>query len=348
MNTREPALSSEQAHAAQLIGVDWGSTSLRVNLLGAGGQILATRSAQSGASLMQGAADFAATLQAWAGDWMQLHQGKMPVIACGMVGSKHGWVEVPYLATPTDLNTLARRVQAIPGTQVWLVPGLISQPVGETPDVMRGEETQLVGAMHSVGALNQANEANQANQANQATGNFCVVMPGTHSKWVALQRHQIVDFATHMTGELYAVLSKHSVLGRLLPAEAGAFDEAAFLLALDAVRDHRQTGLSHQLFAVRTLGLTGQLSAQGLADYLSGLLVGHEIQCGLAWCQSRHESLRAVPVPIILVGEPALCQRYQLALRHFGQPAQYVLPNTAPAGLWSIAHAAGLTVDHYC
>ncbi len=171
---------------------------------------------------------------------------------------------------------------------------------------MRGEETQVLGAGVAHGR---------------------VILPGTHSKWARVVDGAVRSFATHMTGELFAVLRQHSVLGRLMPAQASG-DQAAFISGVHAARDQGDLGLSHQLFAARTLGLTARLAPASLADYLSGLLIGHEIRAGLT--TSKDESL-------VLIGEPALCHRYALALEQFDRGNVPQLPNTAAAGLRQLA-----------
>lgn len=312
---------------AKLIAVDWGSTGLRVFLLGERGKLIATRVAPLGASTLKGADAYASTLQQLAGDWIAAGDN-IPVLACGMVGSQHGWQEVPYVRCPALVTELAAGLvqvvaNKITGTTLQIVPGLICQS-GESPaDLMRGEETQLVGAVQLHPELADA---------------ACIVLPGTHSKWSQINDGQITTFATHMTGELYAVLRQHSVLGRLMPELAGDSDDAAFLAGVTAASQHTALGLSHQLFAVRSLGITGQMSAQGLADYLSGLLIGHELVAGLSW--RRRAGL--TQAPLVLVGEPALCARYQLALTHLDSQANMELGNTAAHGLWGLAQATGL------
>lgn len=302
-----------------LIAVDWGSTGFRAFLLDQNGAVLESRFAAAGASQMRNAADFAATLHQYSADWMQ--DEDLPVIACGMVGSKHGWQEVPYLNTPAGSAQLAARLDQIDQTRVHLVPGLISASVNLPPDVMRGEETQIVGALHATEV---------------ARASSCIVLPGTHSKWTRIADEKIIDFATHMTGELFAVLRDHSVLGRLLPASVQCFDPAAFLAGVGAARHDGHRGLSHQLFAVRTLGLTEQLSSQGLADYLSGLLIGHEIRSGTLW----RNAAGLDNAPLVLIGEPELCQRYRQAMHCFDVQVDTILDNTAATGLWRIARAA--------
>jgi len=304
-----------------LIAVDWGSTSLRAFLLDQSGVVIDSRSAAAGASQTRDAAAFAATLHQTTADWLQ--KSDLPVIACGMVGSKHGWQEVPYLHCPADGTALAAQLGRINNANVVLVPGLITSSANLPPDVMRGEETQIVGALVLTA---------------QARPASCMVLPGTHSKWVQIADEKIIDFATHMTGELFAVLRAHSVLGRLLPESEQTFEPDAFLAGVRAARHDSHLGLPHQLFAVRTLGLTEQLSAQGLADYLSGLLIGHEIRAGMVW----RKAAGLDSAPLVLVGEPVLCQRYRDGMQCFEVEVDTILANTAATGLWQIARAASL------
>jgi 2-dehydro-3-deoxygalactonokinase len=314
--------------AARLIGLDWGSTGLRAFLIGAEGHLLDTRDAALGASVLQGAADYTRALQELAGDWMQAHPDlpNLPIIACGMVGSKHGWLEAPYAACPSGVTQLVQGLRSVPGTRVCIVPGLLYEPADAAPDVLRGEETQVVGALQTRPELAEKS---------------CIVLPGTHSKWVDIQHGQVLGFATHMTGELFAVLRQHSVLGRLMADSSSEENLMTFLSGVDAVRKHGDLGLTHQLFAVRTLGLTERMPTSGLHDYLSGLLIGHELRSGMAWRRARGLG----DAPLVLVGEPALCRRYAQALQRFGLPSAQALPNTAPAGLWQLALAAGLVTS---
>ncbi|WP_457352649.1 2-dehydro-3-deoxygalactonokinase [Roseateles sp. P5_D6] len=293
----------------RLIALDWGSTRLRAFLLGADGAVLATRQSEQGASTLAGADAFAQALAAVTDGWPGL-----PMLACGMVGSQHGWREAPYAPCPADAAALARQALQV-DARFWIVPGLMHD--GAQPDVMRGEETQIVGAF-----------ALHPELAEQA----CLVLPGTHSKWARVEAGQVTGFATHMTGELYALLRQHSVLARLMPADgSSAPSSQAFLAGVDAAREDE--ALSHQLFAVRTLGLFKRLPAEQLPDYLSGLLIGHEIA---------NELKAATPERLALIGDPALCARYALALGRFGMDEPLQLDNTAPAGLWRLAQTMGL------
>ncbi|KQV46311.1 hypothetical protein ASC95_26690 [Pelomonas sp. Root1217] len=293
----------------RLIALDWGSTRLRAFLLGADGTVLATRQSEQGASTLAGADAFAQALAAVTDGWPELQ-----MLACGMVGSQHGWREAPYAPCPADAAALARQALQV-DARFWIVPGLMHD--GAQPDVMRGEETQIVGAF-----------ALHPELAEQA----CLVLPGTHSKWARVKAGRVTGFATHMTGELYALLRQHSVLARLMPADgSSAPSSQAFLAGVDAAR--KDGALSHQLFAVRTLGLFKRLAAEQLPDYLSGLLIGHEIA---------NELKAATPERLALIGDPALCARYALALGRFGMDEPLQLDNTAPAGLWRLAQTMGL------
>ncbi|TWI62907.1 2-dehydro-3-deoxygalactonokinase [Pseudoduganella lurida] len=307
-------------NGAALIGVDWGSTSLRAWLIAADGTVLAERTAEQGASTLSGHAAFTAAFDEVTGAWHAAHP-RLPVIACGMVGSTHGWRDVPYAPCPAGAAALAAGLQR-PQDGPHIVPGVLFDGAGLPPDVMRGEETQIVGALHLHETLRAAS---------------CIVLPGTHSKWTQVRDEQIVRFATHMTGELYAVLRQHSVLGRLMPKDAGP-DPDAFVQGVDAARDHGDLGLPHQLFAARSLGVTHKLPHAALADYLSGLLIGHELHAGLQWRAAAGLNAK----PLALVGATKLCARYQLALQRFGIPTDLVLDNTAPAGLLALARQAGL------
>lgn len=160
----------------------------------------------------------------------------------------------------------------------------------------------------------------------------CIVMPGTHSKWAQVAKGAVRRFATHMTGELFSVLRSHSVLGRLMPLETAAAPQA-FKTGVLSARNDGGAGLTQQLFSVRTLGLTGGLPSSALPDFLSGLLVGHELRAGLGW----REQAGLGDAPLLLVGEPALCQRYATAFELFDMDPVRVLPNTAGVGLWRLA-----------
>jgi 2-dehydro-3-deoxygalactonokinase len=317
--------SDERAERVQtkLIGIDWGSTSMRVFRIGNGGIVLASRSAPLGSTTMNGdPRAYASTLANIAGDWLE----SLPVLACGMVGSKHGWQEAPYVDCPADTDALAARTISVPfgkGKSISIVPGLHCRPNRSAPDVMRGEETQIIGAVA---------------EHPEWHARSCMILPGTHSKWAHVDNGRVHGFATHMTGELFEVLRTHSVLGRLMLPVSREPDDAAFNAGIDMARSDTQPGLAHQLFSVRTLGLSNEFAPEQLPDYLSGLLIGHELQAGLAW----RRAAGLDKAPLVLIGEPALCARYAHALQRYDIQPDAVLPNTVPAGLWQLAVAIGL------
>jgi 2-dehydro-3-deoxygalactonokinase len=303
-----------------LLALDWGSTQLRAYRCDATGNVVEQRSSADGASrLTGGPAAFEAALQALVADWLA---PGLPVLACGMVGSAHGWREAAYVPCPVALDALHTHLVDVPAGAagvVRIVPGLSTRGADGRPDVMRGEETQLCGLLEAAPAL--------------AAG-ACVVMPGTHSKWVRLHDGRVAGYATRMTGELYALLREKSVLARLMPdgAAAGA-DAAAFDLGVAAALRAGGADLAHLLFGVRALGLFGELRPDAAPDYLSGLLIGAEVAA------ARRE---ADGVPVALVGEASLCERYARTFAACGLSAQTWDAPLAARGLWRVARAGGL------
>jgi 2-dehydro-3-deoxygalactonokinase len=301
----------------RLIALDWGSTSLRGYLMDAQGEVVAQRASEAGASKLDGGAEaFESALRGLAGDWLAADP-ELPVVACGMVGSKHGWAEAPYVSAPAPLSELAvhvRSVETPSGLRVRIVPGLSWQPADGAPEVMRGEETQVVALL--------------AAQPELATG--CrIVLPGTHSKWVLTRRSIVQSFQTYMTGELFDVLLRHSVLART--ARPGdALDASAFERGVVAAQAHGGADLARLLFGVRTLGLFEHMNGQALADYTSGLLIGSEIVSATGSDPASDER------PIRVVGADALVERYLLAFGLCGRAAE-VAAVSAASGIWQIA-----------
>lgn len=313
---------------AQLIALDWGTSSLRAYKLGRDGQVLEQRSLASGIMHLpseprliagvQCSDGFELAFDAACGDWLDA-QPDLPVIACGMVGSAQGWGEAAYRHTPVDVASLGlalHKVRSLRGVDVHIVPGVIEQ-VG-LPNVMRGEETQVLGVLQGL----------------PASAGLLIGLPGSHSKWVEVVDGCITHFDTFMTGELFAVLSTHSILGRTQKI-AGQFQAEAFDRGVRvALSPDGQRGVLSTLFSARTLGLTAELAAEQQPDYLSGLLIGHE----LAGLPDRTRN-----TPIILVGAAALCARYQRALALCGFSQVSLAQQATERGLWQLALAAGLT-----
>ena len=312
---------------AQLLALDWGTSSLRAFLM-QDAKVVETRRSGHGIQHLPaaGSAAFEKAFAGIAGDWVR-QWPTIKVVASGMVGSAQGWREAPYVRCPADLCALAQNLVLVSsglGPDIAIAPGVLLDQPGLLPDVMRGEEIQIAGAL---------------SEKHQWATHSCIVLPGTHSKWVQVEDGKLMHFSTYMTGELFAVLRQHSILGRLLPETrepGGEPNRAAFELGLAEAQRSLAGDLAHQIFATRTLGLTGRLPHDALVDYLSGLLIGSELVSGLA----RFQNLSAVP--LAMIGEPTLCQRYAQAFNYLGQPVAAVLDNTAPLGLWNFAVAAGL------
>lgn len=264
-----------------VIGIDWGTTHRRAYLLGEGGALLEERSDDQGLLAARGrfTESFDAVVQGW--------PRELPVVMSGMVGAAGGWQEAPYLEASTPLTALSRHLvplrDAPHGRRMAIVPGYRwVGPQGEV-DVMRGEETQLLGAL----ALGQ--------------GDGWVVLPGTHSKWVRLERGAMQGWRTYMTGELFALLGQHGTLASIVGEEDVPEAFEAGLLAAG------RGALSHAIFGCRAKVVTGRMPAAHARSYLSGLLIGTE------WSDTR-PSPRAVTV----VAAGALASAHGEAARHHG------------------------------
>jgi 2-dehydro-3-deoxygalactonokinase len=298
-----------QASKRPVIAVDWGTSSLRGARLGPSGEVLESRAWARGI-LTVPPGQFESVFQELFGDWMQA-EGALCLIS-GMAGSRQGWQEAPYCPCPAGFDELGQHLLWLQPDRIALVPGLscMNADTLNTPDVMRGEEVQIFGALQLAGR-----------------DNATLVLPGTHSKWVHVHSGRVMQFQTFMTGEVFALLSQHSILGKTLDLN-GVFEEAAFL---QGVGQSQQAGsLLHHLFAVRTLGLFDRLSAAQLTSYLSGLLIGEEL---------RTQTVNADLGPVILIGSDTLTQRYSLALQHLGIACQSHGPEATWAGLFALASA---------
>ncbi len=309
---------------ARWVAVDWGTSALRAALMDAQGGVLETQSHARGI-LTVAPGGFRAVFESLFGDWMR-PAGTFCLIS-GMAGSRQGWVEAPYCACPANVADIASHVIDIEPGRIGLVPGLSDQhahtarrhgaidPTGaalEIPDVMRGEEVQIFGALALTG---------------RDDGLF--VLPGTHNKWATVAQGRVAGFRTFMTGEFYALLSQHSILARTLEADA-PLDSASFLQGV--AQADNGAGLLHNAFGARTLALFHRLPAAALASYLSGLLIGEEL---------RVQTLPDDGPEVVLVGSTALTERYSLALTTRGVAVRVLGAEATWAGLHALACATG-------
>jgi len=241
-----------------MIGVDWGTTSFRAFRIGRDG---AMRDRRAGPRGILNVPDgrFAETLREEIGPW--LAAGEQHVLLSGMIGSRQGWVEAPYLPCPASVADIGAALVDVPfdWAQVKLVPGLSGTDESGIAEVMRGEETQVLGvpALHASGGI--------------------ACLPGTHSKWVRVEDGRITRFTTHMTGETYGALRGYTILGRTM--RDGPQNGAPFEAGVR--RSGEPGGLLHHIFGVRAQTLAGRLPETEAGAYLSGILIGHEIRAAI-------------------------------------------------------------------
>lgn len=297
---------------ACLIGIDWGTSSLRAFLIGTRGEVLDQLTTSKGIMHIPDK-DFDVVLTRLIDPW--IHDKRLPIIASGMITSRNGWLETPYLSVPTDTDQLAAELQPIHMANrsiIHFITGLTVDHRG-APDVMRGEEAQIAGAV----------------EAGLADG-ICV-MPGTHSKWITVVDKRIVDFETFMTGEIFEALRSHTILGTLI--ENGDFSENAFRDGVTAGFD-AGSKLLHTLFHVRTLPLFEKIDKTKVADYLSGMLIGAEIT-GALFNQN-------INGPVTIVGRDDLADRYATALKMLEIRSIRESEDIVVGGHFAIAAAARL------
>lgn len=279
---------------AAFIAGDWGTSNLRLALCDAAGETLDVRKGPGAAASRGKHAEIFDTISA---EWRRAH-GDLPAVLSGMVGSTIGWLEVPYLPCPAELYELAENPARV-RDGVFIVSGMrCSNPLG-APDVMRGEETQLLGARHLDASLED--------------GTQLVCMPGTHTKWVSLHKGVVQEFLTAPTGELFAMLCEHSVLVRdsATPIVHQPLD---FERGLAESAHHPQVNLLHRLFQSRSLRIDKQLSAEGAASWTSGLLIGSDVAGALSLFPDLPRTS-----PVYVIGASQLTDSYSRALARHGR-----------------------------
>jgi 2-dehydro-3-deoxygalactonokinase len=279
------------------IAGDWGTSRLRLSLC-LGERVLETLQGPGIGALREPAGE---ALRPLIAGWRQAH-GALPVLLCGMAGSRNGWREAPYLPCPVDLRALgaaALRFEA-DGSPVAIAPGLSCRSRLGSPDVMRGEETQIAGAI--------------ALHPGLGTGSHLLCLPGTHTKWASLEDGKVCDFLTALTGELFALLRDGSTLLRAAaagPAQTAAGDSRdGFELGIETAAAPGRSSLLHGLFAVRSRQLLDGSSRDWALAYLSGLLIGADVRGAIP--------LFAATTAAVLIGDGALNERYAYALRREG------------------------------
>lgn len=274
---------------AAFIAGDWGTSRLRLFLCDAAGHVLA-RGEGEGASVPDCGGRFAAAVMGW-----DKAHGVLPAVLGGMVGSTIGWKEVPYLKCPARPGAIAGAALRFEseGRAIAILPGLSCTGATGAPDVMRGEETQILGALRLRPALTRGRHV------------FC--MPGTHVKWVVVEDGAVIGFQTALSGELFELVRKHSVLAR----DGGDVDMAnpGFAKGLAFARANEAADLLHLLFSTRSRVVTGQMPKTEAASYLSALVLGKDI--GSA------RTLLDLKGPVQLICTPALAALYARVLQAY-------------------------------
>lgn len=238
--------------SSRFIALDWGTTSFRAYVAEADGTVINTVEAPEGILAVSNG-DFEIALERHIGKWDK----KLPVLAAGMIASRQGWIEVPYVSCPAGLPELAKALhhhRSKNNRDIYFSTGLSWRSPDGMPDVMRGEETKVLG---SVG-----------------TGAKHYVTPGTHSKWITVEGGRIAHFTTYVTGEVFAALKSHTILGRLM--KDAPHEEAAFARGVRAALAD-PAGFLHRIFSARSLGLFGEMPPEHLSSYLSGQVIGTEV-----------------------------------------------------------------------
>jgi 2-dehydro-3-deoxygalactonokinase len=292
------------------IGGDWGTSRLRLFLCDAAGGVLARA---DGPGAAEAGAQAAEIFAGQTGEW----DAALPAILCGMVGSTIGWREAAYLKCPVAADEIARGTLRFEssGRRIVIVPGLSCTNASGLFDVMRGEETQLLGALRLRQEL--------------ARGRHLFCLPGTHAKWALVEDGKVIRFQTGLSGELFALLSAHSVLARGADAVDGG--HPAFAEGLNVARTQTEAGLLHLLFSTRSRQLAGEIPTAQAASYLSGLIIGEDVAAA--------SRLFAPHGPVTLICTPELAALYGQALAAHGIASSAVTGDAAAlAGLAFIHH----------
>jgi 2-dehydro-3-deoxygalactonokinase len=291
------------------IAVDWGTTSFRAYNVDGDGTVTEQRSDSEGILAVKHGG-FEQVLERHLAGW----DVALPIVAAGMITSRQGWVELPYVDCPAGPAELAKAVHVkslASGRTVHFLTGLhlASQSLGH--DVMRSEETQVFGSLD--------------------TGATHFVTPGTHSKWIDVEDNRITNFATYITGETYAIMHKHSILGRLMVDDKD--DKASFLRGVEMAFSD-PAGLLHSLFSVRSLGLYNAIAPEHLSSYLSGLVIGAEVAHAIISRDSKASYL--------VLASPGIGSKYILAMQAAGLNVSMGDPLAIIKGEAMVAKAAGV------
>jgi 2-dehydro-3-deoxygalactonokinase len=285
--------------APSFVGGDWGTSHLRLFLCDAQGGVL---DSGTGPGAVDASGHFSDVFESLAARWEET-LGTLPAVLCGMVGSSIGWIQAPYVACPVIPEQIADACVTLRSGSVHIVPGLSCRNRFDAPDFLRGEETQILGALQLTPALRR--------------GRWLLCLPGTHTKWVALEDGSVREFLTAPTGELFAVVCEHSVLVGKHGGVVTRTDAEAFKRGLASFNAFPRAQLLHRLFECRSRQLSGELGAP--AAYLSGLLIASDVHGSLRMLSSIIETRL-----VYVIGSSDLTQLYATALASHGYEASQV------------------------
>ena len=302
--------SLQCVHPPFVLALNWGKHEVVAYLLAENGAVLVQRSENIGSMYVQGQAIVQA-LHKLCGDWLAAYP-TLPIIACGMIGSREGLQPTLHLTTPFNPQNLLNRLVRIDELlhrPAAIVPGVCDNRVGSLADVSRGMETCILGLLCSGAAQDGV-----------------YLLPGTHSVWVKLREGMVEAFRSYMTGELLVILSQHSVLGLLSKTEHD-YSQAGLLRGLTG-QHVEASSLANKLFSVRALGLSGEIAAADLQGYLAGILIAEEIEDGRRWARAEH---------LNLIPSGCLSDLYATALSTLGQAYQTCSDDCLIKGLHFLA-----------
>ncbi|TRX57989.1 2-dehydro-3-deoxygalactonokinase [Thalassomonas sp. M1454] len=281
----------------QYLIIDWGTTNFRAFAVDENTQVVSQKELSLGLLNVKDG-NFAKALEDILTDWIEDY-ASLPLYMAGMVGSLKGWVNVDYATTPCSIENIVAKAYHFDspwGAKATIFPGVSHQYDGDKFDVMRGEEVQLFGLSALLDKTNSQDTQN------------CIVLPGTHSKH-AIYDHGISEFSSYMTGELFSLLSKHSLIATREKNEE--FERTVFL---DGIKDAQSGEFSNRVFLAWTNRVFKKYHEAQMEDYLSGLLIGFELR-------------NIKKQKIYFIGGEPLCQRYQLAAESLGKDTQYFSGN---------------------
>ena len=308
------------------IAGEWGSVVMRLYLCRDNGKDIEVIDTVTGGGVV-GCPDFEAAFFTAVAPWFEAH-GALPVILAGMIGSNIGWRDSGYVEAPAGSAEFASRLTTIQvrGVDIHFTPGLKCRNLFGLPDLVRGEEMQVLGWL--------------AGQDDDTPGLIC--LPGRHVKWMLTQGRRIASVTTGMHGEIQDLLLGHGLLGK--GVDRDAWSETAFEAGLDTIQSDPGLSLGHALFATRGRLVLGEHRPDEAAAFLSGLVIGADIRDWLRALEGHALGDRTA----MIFGHDATSERYMRAFRRYGAPCQRMdRPSLAASGLGSLLRAVGVTAANH-